>query len=283
MNELTPVLQCRQPAIVEDNLVDLQQRVMTVMQTVDALPRERNSLPTVRSVRAELSRYFQAMETQRKLVKAAVMLPYTEAENRYKELVKKPIDEADAKCRAFISEVETAVKSACEAELRDYFTELCSARGIHWLKFERVGISVTLAMADQKELRKPRERILAFVNRVDSDLQTLSGMEGSADLLMEYEQCMDVAEAIRRVNARNQAKAAAEESHKAYAQAQSAKAQAAQRIADAVPEAAKVVYQQEKKYRVTFSIVGTVPQLRGLKAFLDGNHYEYQEVTDNGE
>ena len=283
MNELTPVLQCRQPAIVEDNLVDLQQRVMTVMQTVDALPKERNSLATVRSVRAELNKYFQAMETQRKLVKAAVMLPYTEAENRYKELVKKPIDEADAKCRAFISEVETAVKSACEAELRDYFTELCAAKGIHRLKFERVGLSVTLAMADQKDLKKPRERIAEFVGRVDSDLQTLSGMEGSADLLMEYEQCLDVAEAIRRVNARKQAKAAMEESRIAYAQAQNAKAQAAQRIADAAPEAAQVIYPQEKKYRVTFSVTATIPKLRGLKAFLEGNNYEYQEVTDNGE
>ncbi|MGM9586269.1 MAG: DUF1351 domain-containing protein [Candidatus Limivicinus sp.] len=282
-NALVPILECRQPAVVEDNLVDLQQRVMTVIDTIDNLPRTRESLPEARKARAELNKYYSSLETQRKLVKAAVMLPYDKAMERYKGLVQKPILEADEKCRSFIDGVENDVKMACEGELRGYFTELCQSKGIYWLPFERVGIKVTLAMADQKELRKPKERIREFVQKVETDLTAITGMDGSAEILVEYEQTLDVASAIARVNSRKRAKAIMEENNAKYQAAQSTDSQTAQHIAANAPEAVQVLYaSQEKKYRVTFTITATMPMLRGLKAFLEGHNYQYKEVTNDG-
>lgn len=277
--ELIPVLECRQPAVVQDNLVDLQQRVSQVMAVVEGLPRTRESLPQVRSARAELNKYYASLETQRKLVKAAVMQPYTEAEKRYKELVGKPIEAANEKCREFLEGVESAVKQECEDTLRAYFGELCQAKGIYWLPFERVGIKVTLAMTDQKELRGPKERIRSFVQKVDDDLKTITGMEDSADLLAEYERILDLSTAISNVGARKRAKAIMEENRTKWEARKSAEAQNIRHMEEQVPEP---VVQQEKKFYVTFTVTSTIPMLRGLKAFLDGNHYEYQEVTNNG-
>jgi len=277
--ELVPVLECRQMAVVSDNLVDLQQRVSQVMAAVEGLPRTRESLPQVRAARAELNKYYKTLETQRKLVKAMVMQPYTDAEKRYKELVDKPIGEANEKCREFLESVENAVKQECEDTLRAYFTELCQAKGIYWLPFERAGIRVTLAMADQKELRGPKERICSFVQKVDDDLKTITGMEDSADLLVEYERCLELSTAISNVSARKRAKAIMEENRAKREALKASDAQAVRQIAAQAPEA---VARQEKRCRATFTVTATISMLRGLKAFLDGNHYEYQEVTNNG-
>ncbi len=276
--DMPAILECRQSAVVVDHLVDLQRRVDTVTATLRSLPRTRESLPAVREARATLNRYYNGLETQRKLVKAAVMRPYVEAEQRYKELVSGPIDQANRLCKDFLDQVETAVKQECEDKLRDYFKELCQAKGIYWLPFERVGIQVTLAMADQKELKKPKERIAAFVDRVDGDLAVIAGMEGSADILAEYERTLELSTAISNVNARKRAKEIMEENRAKWAARRAADAQTAQRIAAEVPEAVR----QEKKFKVTFTVTATVPMLRGLKAFLEGNRYEYQEVLDNG-
>jgi len=275
---LPAILECRQPAVVADHLVDLQQRVDAVTATVQSLPRTRESLPAVREARATLNRYYNQLETQRKLVKAAVMRPYLEAEQRYKALVSGPIDQANQLCKDFLEQVETAVKQDCEDRLRAYFKELCQAKGICWLPFDRVGIHVTLAMADQKELKKPKERIAAFVNRVDADLAVIAGMEDSADILAEFERTLELSTAISNVNARKQAKKIMEENRAKWAAQRAADAQAAKRIAAQAPEAV----QQEKRFKVCFTVTATVPMLRGLKAFLEGNHYDYQEVTDNG-
>lgn len=279
--ELVPVLECRQPAVIVENLTDLHDRVAAVRETVNALPRSRDSLPEVKKARAELRKYFASLETQRKLVKAEVMAPYDKAEKAYKELVARPIDEADALCKAFVEDVENDVKRECEDSLRAYFTELCQAKGIHWLPFERAGVRVTMALADQKEPRRAKEQIFGFVQRVDQDLAAISGMEDSAEILVEYEQTLDVATAISRVNSRKQAKAIMEENRARHQEVQNANAQAVQRIAARQEEMVRVV-QQEKKFRAAFEVLDTLPRIRGLKAFLEGNHYDYQEVTKDG-
>ena len=48
------------------------------------------------------------------------------------------------------------------------------------------------------------------------------------------------------------------------------------------PEIAATVQPMEKKFRTTFTVIASMPKLRGLKAFLEGNHYEYQEVKIDG-
>lgn len=280
-NELVPIFQCSRPAVINQNLVDLSARLLRIAETVKATPKARENLPEIRRVRAELNKYFNSLETQRKLVKAEVMAPYEQANKAYEDLVKRPIKEADALCKAFIDDVEDAVKLECENTLREYFTELCQMKGIFWLRFERLGIKVTLAMADQKEPKKAMEMIRQRVEQVDQDLKVISGMEDSADILTEYEQVLDLSAAVSVVQNRKRAKEIMEGNKAKWEQVQQARNRNLQHIAANAPDAAQVVLQsQEKKYQATFTVTATMPMLRGLVAFLDGRNYEYQEVNE---
>lgn len=280
-NELIPILECRQPAVIDQNLMDLSAHLLRVTETVKAMPKTRESLPEIRRVRAEMNKYFNSLETQRKLVKAEVLLPYEQANKVYEDMVKRPIKEADALCKGFVEDVENAVKKECEDTLREYFTELCQMKGVFWLPFERLGIKVTLAMADQKEPKKAMEMIRQRVEQVDQDLAVISGMEESADILAEYERTLDLSTAISNVQNRKRAIEIMEENKAKWDNVQKAKQQNLQHIAENAQEAAKVIQEsQKKRYAATFTVTATIPMLRGLKAFLDGHNYEYQEVNE---
>lgn len=140
---------------------------------------------------------------------------------------------------------------------------------------------ICMAMANLKEQKQARERIFQFVQKVDQDLATISRMEDGAEILTEYERTLDLSTAISAVQNRKRAKAIMENNQEKWAQTQASRGQNAQYIAANAPEAVRVVLQpQEKKYRATFTVTATTPMLRGLKSFLEGNNYEYQEVNE---
>ena len=71
--ELVPMMVCTQPPVTSENLMDLQQRVNTIIEMISRLPKTPESVPQVKKARADLRRYFDSLDEQRKAVKAAVM------------------------------------------------------------------------------------------------------------------------------------------------------------------------------------------------------------------
>ena len=280
---LVPMLECTQPPVIYENLVDLQERLLSIKETVRNLPMVPENVPEVKKARAELRKYFDSLEKQRKSVRAAVMEPYNQAEAKYKSLISGPINEVDKLCKDFVDGAETVLKQECEADLREYFEELRAANHVEWLPYERCGIVVDLASAKQKTPKKLREQLVHFVARVASDIDRIAEMDDSAEIMVEYQKSLNVADSIGIVLDRHRRIQAQREAAEARAAVKTAEAAAIQHIAASAPEAAQVLYaSQEKKYKVTFTITATMPMLRGLKAFLEGHNYEYQEVTNNG-
>lgn len=274
--ELTtlPVLECTQVPIIVENLMDMAASYQAKKDYIGTLPRDDEGMKMVKALRSESRKEFDTLDAKRKEVKRQVMAPYEKADNIFRSFVTTPFNALDKACKEFSDSVEGEMKARCEAELKEYFSELCAMKGIHWLPWEKIGIKVDMATARLKEPKKAMEVIKGKVEKVCADLDTLSWMEGSGEYLAEYESCLDVSTAIQRVTARKEAQRIAEESRAARKARQ---AQAAQ-IRQAMPEVGTLVApQQEKKYRATFTVTATKPMLRGLKAFLDGHNYEYQE------
>lgn len=278
--ELTalPGLECTQVPIIVENLMDMAASYQAKLDYIATLPRDDEGMKAVKALRAEARKEFEVLDEKRKEVKQKVMKPYNEAETIFKSFVTIPFDALDAACKEFSDSVEGEMKARCEAELKEYFSELCAMKGIHWLPWEKLGIKVDMATARLKEPKKAMETIKAKVEKVCADLDTLSHMEGSGEYLAEYEQCLDVSEAIRRVNARKEAQRVAEENRaqREDRMQQSALVREAIKAADV---GTVVMPQQEKKFRVTFTVTATMPMLRALKAWLEDKKIDYQEVT----
>ena len=281
MNETIPekpVLECSQSALIRNNIPDAGEELAQIRQTILNLPRTRENLPEVKRVRALLNKKIALWEVQRKTAKAAALLEYENANKAYQEKVALPLKEAEELCADFVTEVEEAAKKACEEELREYFTELCQTKGIFWLPFEKLGIKVTLAMADQAEPRKAMDTIRQRVEQVEQDLNVISGMEDAVDIQAEYEQTLNLTAAIARVQDRKQALEVAEQNRKHRENILDQAGKAAQQIADVIPRVLQ--QEQEMKYEVVFKVKATISMLRALKIYLENHNISYEEVTE---
>lgn len=278
-----PVLECTQVPIIVENLMDMAASYQAKRDYIATLPRDDEGMKAVKALRAEARKEFDALDEKRKEVKQKVMEPYNKAETIFKSFVTIPFNALDKACKEFSDSVEGEMKARCEEELKEYFSELCAVKGIHWLPWEKMGIKVDMATARLKEPKKAMETIKDKVEKVCADIDTISKefKENSGEYLAEYESCLDVSEAIRMVNSRREAQRIAEENR--------AQREARMQQSTLVREAIKVTEvgtvvapQQEKKFRVTFTVTATMPMLRAMKAWLEDKKIDYQEVKQNG-
>lgn len=276
--ELKPMLECAQPPVIVQNLMDMAAAFQEKREQIMALPRNEEGMKSVKVLRAQARKDFDTLEDQRKAVKKAVLLPYEQAESLYKGFISEPFKRLDEACKAYVDDVESSIKDACEQRLKQYFTELCAMKGLLWLKWERLGIKVDMATARQAEPRKAMERIREFVDGVCADLEAISAMENSVEVLSHYEQTLDLAEALRRENSRKQSLEIARKNREEREARQAQAAQAREAVA-AVDPGVVIANEGVKKYRITFSVVAPISMLRALKAYLDDHNFEYQEVT----
>lgn len=278
-DELTalPVLECTQVPIIVENLMDMAASYQAKKDYIATLPRDDEGMKMVKALRSEARKEFDELDAKRKEVKRQVMAPYEKAENIFRSFVTTPFNALDKACKEFSDSVEGEMKTRCEKELKEYFSELCAMKGIHWLPWEKMGVKVDMATARLKEPKKAMEAIKGKVEKVCADLDTLSRMEGSGEYLAEYESCLDVSEAIRRVNSRKESLRIAEQNRAA----REARTQQSNLVREAIKAAevgAVTVPHQEKKFRVTFTVTATMPMLRAMKAWLEDKKIEYQEV-----
>ena len=272
------VLEVIQVPVIAENLMDMAASYQAKIDYIATLPRDEDGMKAVKALRAEARKEFESLDEKRKEVKQKVMEPYNKAETIFKSFVTIPFNALDAACKEFSDSVEGEMKARRETELKEYFSELCAMKGIHWLPWEKLGIKVDVATARLKEPKKAMDTIRAKVEKVCADLDTLSHMEGSGEYLAEYESRLDVSEAIRRVNARKEAQRIAEE-NRAQREARMQQSALVREAIKATEVGAVVVPEQEKKFRVTFAVTATMPMLRALKAWLEDKKIEYQEVT----
>lgn len=281
--ELVPMLVCTQPPVISENLMDLQQRVNTIIEMISQLPKAPESVPQVKKARADLRKYFDSLEEQRKAVKAAVMAPYNDAEAKYKSLVSDPIKKADRLCKDFVDGVELSMKQECEYSLREYFNELLVANHVEFLKYEQAGIVVDMASAKQKTPKKLREQLVQFVARVASDVDRIAEMDDSEEIMVEYQKSLNVADSIGTVLDRHRRIQAQREAAKAREFAKAAEAEAVQKVEAVAPPVAVPPPQKEKQYKIAFTLHPTEsqleklrPVLRNLKYFLNQEGIRYE-------
>ena len=281
----TDLIQVVQLQVIEERLRSMKEKVTDQTAAAMALVCTDENLAQVRAVRADLNNTFKDLEEQRKAVKKAVMGPYEAFEKVYKECITEPFKNADAVLKEKVSEVENGIKAECEAKMREYFSELCAAERVDWLKFEWVGLKITLDVARQKSHAKLREQIAGFVVGVAQAVNTISKMEDAEEIMAEYRQCLDMGRAIGIVQDRHQRIEEERQAAEARRAAQEAQAAAVQKVEAVAPPtvleppvAAPAPSGSDKIFpRFTFTVLNaTRSQLIKVREFMkqEGIRYE---------
>ena len=275
MNELITV---RQLPIIIERLEGFKTEVLERVKFAETCVCDAETVKETKKYRAELNKQFKELDEQRKTVKTQIMEPYNVFEAKYNECVRDIFKAADAKLADKINEVEGTLKAEKTGLLKAYFEELKQQLNLEWLDWFDVPINVTLSVS----YKKLRDQVKDWVCERANDIATirLQSEDIQPELMLEYRKVLNLSEALRIVTER---RAALEMQRAQEAEAKAKVEEDAKRIAEIEAVAAKQeslsapkVETPVKEYKATFTVYGTLEQLKAVKAFLNEGGYRYE-------
>lgn len=167
---------------------------------IDSLVPTEDALKSLKQIRADLNKEFKEFEEQRKFLKNGINKPYLEFEEVYKSEISEKYTSAVNKLKEKIEIIEIKLKEKKREQVKAYFDELCAAKGIDFVPFEKAGININLSTS----LKALKEQALEFINRVEDDISLINTFEHQAEIMAEYKRTLNVSQAIKEVNDRKE-------------------------------------------------------------------------------
>ncbi len=196
--ETEGLIEVTQLPVIVERLYQIRDTVTERVETALALECTEDSKKQVREERAALNRMFKELEEKRKEVKAKVLKPYEDFEALYKECVTNIFKPADTQLRDKIAAVEDEQKRQKRQKALEYFEEYREALGIDFVTFDDVGLDITLNISD----KKLKAECKAFLDKVMESLSLIATQEHQEEILVEYKQSLNAAQAITTVSER---------------------------------------------------------------------------------
>ena len=222
----------------------------------------------VKKYRTELKKTFEELEAERKEKTAEYEKPLKDFKAMYDEYISKPFKEADSALKQKIDEVEKVQKDIKREAVENYARELIQAYALTWLDVYQVMPNITLS-ASEKALKK---QVKDTVDRIKSEVDCINAMPDSSEIMAEYMNCLNLADAQMIVTQRKKAIEQAEQAKAAYKEQEEVKQEVTERIEQLTPP---VEVEEEKTYTMTFTVSGTIEQLKALKAFMIANNINF--------
>lgn len=236
-----------------------------------------SDIKELKRIRTDLRKEFQEMEEIKKKIKDSALKPYFAFEKEYQRCIKDNFQAADENLLLQIERRTSIIITTCTDELKEYFRELCQAKGVEWLEFEQTGLEIRLAAAQKKEHTKEKKYLQEFVERVCTDIQTIRMMDAyRTEIYVLYKRTLDLNDSIRRIHEWHEAlegeAVTFEDNTKCIQEELEPKPEDvfldAPTPLAAEPESAEI-------YQCTFNITGTIGQIKGLKAYIEKEGISY--------
>lgn len=262
----------KQLPVIEEKLKGLSLEIDKDVEKALALEVNEDTVKEVKKTRTKLGKDFKELEDQRKLVKEKVLAPYMAFEEVYKTYVSDKYKNADTTLKTKIDEVEKKLKDDKEKEVIEYFDELIKKENIDFVKYEQLEIKVGLS----NSLKSLKDSVKDFIDKVVDDLKLIETQEYKTEILVEYQQNLNVSNAITTVTERMKAieEAKKQEEEKLLQKEEEAK------VIEKVEEftaPVEVVKEEIKTYTMSFKVTGTLDQLRKVKELLENEGMKYEE------
>ena len=270
MENKNDLIVLEQLPVIKYKLEQLSVEIKKKVEDANKLVVNEDSVKEVKQVRANLTKEFNELETQRKQVKQAIMSKYDEFEEIYRENVSNLYKQADSDLKEKIENVELSLKKQKEDELFDFAMEYIAVNDLgDFITFDDIGLNITLS-ASMKSLK---EQIIAFCEKVKQDIELIKMEEYRDEILYEYKknhgnyvQCkMMVLERHKALE--DIAKKKVEETVKEEEQ---------KKLEQKVEEVLTAPVEIEEEQTFQFTITCTISQARKLKEWLNNEGIKYE-------
>lgn len=198
-------------------------------------------------------------------------------------------DKADSELKSRIDAVKDKLKKEKFDELVIYYNEKCSVLGLEWLEIDRVIPCIRL----NDSLSKLRKALDETLEKIYADVSAISTMDNAPEIMAEYKACLDLPYSIKIVQTRHsliesekrsleeQADTKAKEAEHAEGVLNAAKANETKseqlQAPTAKPSSEAPTATEEKRYTMSFTVSGTLEELKALKRFILENNIKIIE------
>jgi len=197
VNDAIQVVQLPQ---IRERLQEISDEFEARFSQALAMEHSDESVKRVKAFRAELNRAYDALESMRKNVKAAVMQPYESIEAIYKSLISDKYSAYVTALNNLINTTEGELKKQKESELAGYFLEYKASKGPHldFLTLQQTGVKINLSCS----LKSLKDAVRKVIDQVNDDLAVIELYENGAELMIEYKKTLNLAQSIASVDQR---------------------------------------------------------------------------------
>jgi hypothetical protein len=253
------------------NKISLEVKEKIDALNLDDLEASEETLTTIKNVRADLNKDFKTLEEQRKLVKEIVLSDYNKFEDDYKRLVSSQFTAADTKLKGLVASVDDEILARKVEGIKDYFI---SQNKHDFITFENVGLHIIKSNSDKKY----QDEIDEFFAKVDNDLKTIETLPNEQRTLAKYQIVKDLNRAIAEVNQEIVREDAIRAKQKEADEARQKEVAEVKKPETVQPEIAQPKPVENKVYTTTFTVHGTIDELKKLKKFLENERIKYERA-----
>lgn len=278
--------------IIKEQLQDIKEQVQNRIDYVLSLECTEENKRYMKGQRAQLNKELTQFEERRKGVKAAILAPYEEFERVYKECVADKYREADITLKKRIEAVESDLKDAKAMKVMDFFNEYRAMLKLdpEFATWEASGVKIDLSTSE----KALKEACKSYLDKVAADFAYIDRQDEDKDQIMvEYRKsrnimaaCMAVRDRKRQVEEERKRREEAEQANAAAKAAAEAAKAAVEKVAEAaqVPVSVPVPTpvqppaedQTSKIFKLSFTVWGTLDQLKALKKYMIEGGLRYE-------
>ena len=267
------LIQVKQIPVIIENLKSVKSVIEKKVNSACEMVCTDENYKEIKKLRSELNKEFSEFESRRKAVKSEIITPYEAFETVYKDCVTNPYKKADSALKGKINATEQELKRVKYEKSMSYFEEYKKSLGIDFVTYEQVNLNITMSVS----LKKLKETIKTFLDKVMDDLKLIAIQEHKDEILYEYKQSLNVSGAITAVTNRyktieaEKARAEAEKAERekteqvmkdTIAEYEPFVANVPEEVAPPVEEISEQPQQDEKVLSLSFKVYGTKSQLK---------------------
>ena len=277
--------------IITERLAEISKQIDNELEYACALECSEENKQSIKKIRAQLNKDFEALEIRRKIVKNAVGEPYRKFEEAYRLYVSDKYAKADAELKSKIEGVEAEQKQRLKDTAVKYFSEYAASNNVaDYAGIEKSGIQISLSK-NQTSIKK---EIKAYIDKIVEDLASIEAQgsllqEGlKEEILVEYKGTLNYSLAVKTVIDRYKAIAAEKARQKEVEERKAADMEAIAKVDAAIstageymapPSAMEQATEQppdDPVLTVSFSVTAERSRLRALKQYLTDNNYQFE-------
>lgn len=276
--DINEIVKIEQMPKVFEQLEKLGEYIDERLKDIDTLECTEENKQEVKNRRTEINNTCKILEDKRKEIKNKINEPYDVFNKKYESTAKNKLENASQLLTNKINDIENAQKEEKKNQVRSYFDEYILSKNIDFLKFDDIGLNITLSISD----KKLQEQAKDFVDRVASDLELIDIQENKEEILVEYKENLNLSESIKKVSERH--KKIEEEQVKSELQQQIKQEQENNiKKVEVILSTPRVIKDETssiiEEIEVSFKVRGSLDKIKQLKNFLLEGEYDYESIN----